>query len=282
MCHSKISSKYLLRFSWRLSATSILFAHSMPAYLVAKGNSQQSPPADAVFKIAFLVPAPRTDTAARATRLQWAEPSKVLGPSGNSTLGPFLKAADLRSIQLTLNANAMPLPSADDSPKRLTALYSVLRATRLIEILAVAPSAQGQKWRYITGKSQRPQLLELPHQAAPDGQPNPWSIVAHIFSARGFNAFALPDAMGRVTIVTPLRGLPQGTQGAVYALPLVANPSQQKVDALVELTETSNNGSTNSTVVAAAAAGWQPKPWTPTYILVPDHKAAQPSPTTGP
>lgn len=101
--------------------------------LASEIGSPNVPP-DLVFQIGFLGLEGRGE---RATLLQV---DFAPGDNEAALLGPFVKLADPESSRLTLIANGISLAKAHKDQNSRENLFRVLKKTRKIEILAVAPS----------------------------------------------------------------------------------------------------------------------------------------------
>lgn len=229
-----------------------------------------TPPPEARFAIAFLSLPDGQDTGSRK-RWNWTSAEKATGAPKSEGLGPFLTEADLTSIKLTLNANKniSHIPEVSAGDKDFVEVFSLLRRTSKLDILAVAPSptSKSEGWRYFFGRSDAPTVLRESN-ADPTGRAQPWQVVLKILSSRGYNAFALPSAKGQIMLVSPNPALELGTQVAVFKDPTLQKAGKV-LAGVVELRESRGPSQFLAEVLVAENAEWQPRPWTPAYVESP-------------
>lgn len=229
-----------------------------------------TPPSEARFAIAFLSLPDGQDTGSRK-RWSWTSAEKATGAAKSEGLGPFLTEADLTSIKLTLNANKniSQIPEVSTGDKDFIEVFTLLRRTSKLDILAVAPSpaSKSEGWRYFFGRSDAPTVVRET-DADQNGRAQPWQAVLKILSSRGYNAFALPSGKGQIMLVSPNPSLELGTQVAVFKDPTLQRAGKA-LAGVVALREARGPSQFLAEVLIAENADWQPRPWTPAYVESP-------------
>jgi hypothetical protein len=267
-CKAMIVSKIIITFS--LSSLHIQAIAQSPQSAAKSTTASlvhtNSPkiPRELIFQIGFLGLEGRGN---KATLLKIDLSEKA---NGKSQLGPFLKLADLESTRLTLIANGISVSKAHTDPRSRENLFRVLKKTRKLDILAVAPRIANSDWTFIWGDADAP----ITRTSTEDLDDTPSPIVAaaalrEVFKHLGFNALIFRTSNDRAQVLTPLAGNLRGAQ--VVAFTQAANssrnrtqmrntsqpkPQDEDLSAIVTLMSQNDNGVYDAEVVISDREEW--------------------------
>jgi hypothetical protein len=190
--------------------------------------------------------------------------------SGKSQLNPFLKLADLESTRLTLIANGVSLSKAHTDPSSRENLFRVLKKTRKLDILAVAPQITNGAWTFIWGDADAPIISSSTEEL--DDTPSPLvaaAAVREVFKHLGFNALIFRTTNDRAQVLTPLAGNLRGTQAVAFTQTASGarsksnlsdrakrQPQDQDLSAIVTLMSQSDSGAYDAEVVISDREEW--------------------------